>query len=270
MWTLLTSVFVASLIGSLHCVGMCGGFVAFYAGDQGDGKHGGAGAHTAYHLGRLLTYTALGALAGLLGAGMNRLGAFAGIQHIAMYLVGLLLILWGFLMLAQQSGYLRFQTRLPAVFQRTVFRAYKTLREQPNHRRALWLGLLTTALPCGWLYAFVLSAASTGDPLRGALVMYAFWAGTVPALLALGLGIRRLSLALGAWIPRLSAISLILIGLFAFSQRVQKTLFPAQHKHHHHHQAPKLQPAYGIDPTLDQPLRKTDNPAPCVPSSPPR
>lgn len=265
MGSLLGSVFLASLIGSLHCVGMCGGFVAFYAGDQGDGKQGGIGAHTAYHLGRLLTYTALGALAGLVGAGLNRLGAFAGFQHAALYITGILLILWGLGMLAQQSGYLSLQTRLPAGFQRIVFLAYKTLREQPNHRRALWLGLLTTALPCGWLYAFVVSAASTGDPIRGALVMYAFWAGTVPALLALGLGIRRLSLALGAWVPRLSAIALIVIGGLAFSQRAKIALFP-NNRHSH---APLLPPAYDTDPILDPRIRKPETPAPCL-SSPPR
>ncbi len=267
MGSLLGSVFLASLIGSLHCVGMCGGFVAFYAGDQGDGKQGGVGAHTAYHLGRLLTYTALGALAGLVGAGLDRLGAFVGFQHAALYITGILLILWGLGMLAQQSGYLSIQTRLPAGFQRIVFLAYKKLREQPNHRRALWLGLLTTALPCGWLYAFVVSAASTGDPVRGALVMYAFWAGTVPALLALGLGIRRLSLALGTWVPRLSAIALIAIGGLAFSQRAKTALFPNPRSHHHSH-APLLPPAYGVNPSLDSRIRKPETPAPCLSSTP--
>jgi sulfite exporter TauE/SafE len=226
MSAMIGSIFVASLIGSLHCVGMCGGFVAFYAGDQGDGKSGGALSHLAYHGGRLLTYALLGVAMGFFGAGLNKMGAWIGLQHIAMYLVGGLLIAWGAAMLAQQSGYLAFQTQTPAFLQRLVFRAYKGLRERPSHIRALWLGLLTTLLPCGWLYAFVISAASTGDPWRGALMMLAFWAGTVPALLALGLGISRLRFSLGRWIPRLSAISLIVIGLFAFGQRAKVTLNP--------------------------------------------
>ncbi|MCB9639714.1 MAG: sulfite exporter TauE/SafE family protein [Myxococcales bacterium] len=261
MWTLLSSVFLASLVGSLHCVGMCGGFVAFYAGDPKDGKSNALMAHVAYHGGRFLTYTTLGALAGLLGAGLNRMGAFAGFQHIAMYLSGSLLVVWGLFMLAQQSGYISFQSRLPVKLQRLVYTAYKKLQEQPNHTRAFWLGLLTTALPCGWLYAFVLSAASTGEPLAGALVMYAFWLGTVPALLGLGLGIRRLSLALGAWVPRLSAISLVVVGLFSFSQRIKMSLSPHAHKHHHH--APVLH-TKTLSPEEKKRLIPSENPEPCI------
>jgi hypothetical protein len=57
------------------------------------------------------------------------------------------------------------------------------LQGRPPARRALGLGLVNALLPCGWLWAFLTLAASTGAPLSGAATMLTFWLGTVPALL---------------------------------------------------------------------------------------
>src|SRR5690606_18807129 len=59
--------------------------------------------------------------------------------------------------------------------------------------RAALLGVSTGLLPCGWLYAFALSAAATGSARDGALVMAAFWLGSVPALVGVGAIVARLS-----------------------------------------------------------------------------
>ncbi|HEY0971648.1 MAG TPA: sulfite exporter TauE/SafE family protein, partial [Gemmatimonadales bacterium] len=76
--TLALAVLVASLVGSPHCAGMCGPFVCFYAG-AGAGARPVArwAAHAAYNGGRLLSYLALGALAGTLGAGLDAAGSMA-------------------------------------------------------------------------------------------------------------------------------------------------------------------------------------------------
>ena len=61
MIALAGSVLLASLLGSPHCAGMCGGFVCFYSGQDGRGQ---TRAHAAYNLGRLVSYLVLGLLAG--------------------------------------------------------------------------------------------------------------------------------------------------------------------------------------------------------------
>jgi uncharacterized protein len=82
-------------------------------------------------------------------------------------------------------------------------------------------------LPCGWLYAFAVTAAGTGSPLRGALVMTAFWAGNAPLLLGLGVA---LSSALGRvrrHVPVLSAAAILAIGLFTLTERANLPAFAA-------------------------------------------
>ena len=67
--------------------------------------------------------------------------------------------------------------------------------------RALSIGLLTAFLPCGWLYLFALKAAGTGSPFEGALFMIAFWLGSVPALVLVGVGVQTLARLLGRRLP---------------------------------------------------------------------
>ena len=65
-------------------------------------------------------------------------------------------------------------------------------------RRGAATGLLTTLLPCGWLYAFVITAAGTGNALAGAGLMATFWVGTLPMLTIVGIGVRKLAAPLAA------------------------------------------------------------------------
>jgi hypothetical protein len=74
-------------------------------------------------------------------------------------------------------------------------------------------------VPCGWLYGFVALAAGTGSWVRGAVLLLAFWGGTVPALLGLGIGLRRLGAPLRARLPRLSAAVVLAICASTVVQR---------------------------------------------------
>ena len=85
---------------------------------------------------------------------------------------------------------------------------------------ALLIGMLTTLLPCGWLYAFAITAAGTASPLWGALTMAVFWAGTLPVLVAVGAGAAKLTGALGARAPVLTTCALIGVGLWTVAGRL--------------------------------------------------
>jgi sulfite exporter TauE/SafE len=218
MSALVWAVLAASLLGSPHCAGMCGGFVAFYAGGEAARGARRLATHAAYHGGRLLTYMLLGVAAGILGRGLDLAGSAAGLQRGAALAAGLLMMAWGLLWLLQARG-LRLAPRLPRPVQRLVQEALAQLGGRPPLVKALALGLLSTLLPCGWLYAFALSAAGTGDPLVGALVMAVFWLGTLPVLMALGLGVQALAGPLRRHLPALSALLLLAIGAWTVAGR---------------------------------------------------
>ncbi len=176
MSTLLPAILLASLLGSPHCAAMCGGFVCFYSGQGGTSR----AAHIAYNGGRLVSYLLLGLLAGTIGAGIDVAGRMAGLQRGAAVAAGFVMIAWGGATVATSLGLRLPGSVAPAGFRRLLARALGLLHDRPPAQRALTIGLLTTLLPCGWLYVFVAAAAGTGSPLDGALVMTAFWAGTVP------------------------------------------------------------------------------------------
>lgn len=213
------SILAASALGSLHCVGMCGGLVSFYAGSDAPAASRTA-SHAAYHSMRLVAYVALGAAAGGLGTALDLIGSRVGLGHLGLLLAGLTLLAWaGPLVLWRRSAGAplslgrRAARRSPLIqrLERVFVSLASRARQRPPVWRASALGLASALLPCGWLYAFVLLAAGTGSIGDGALLMLAFWLGTVPALLGLGVGIGRLSARLRARVPRLSA-ALVLVA----------------------------------------------------------
>jgi uncharacterized protein len=223
--TLAFGVFAASLLGSLHCAGMCGGFACLYGGDaaRSDGPRSLLTGHLAYHGGRLVAYATLGALAGALGAGLDRAGELAGVQRSAGWIAGALLVLWGLALLAQALD-VRFlptlvRGQVPERAAQFIGRVLLRFQQQTQGVRAALLGVLTGALPCGWLYAFVVSAGGTGSAWRGAAFMTLFWAGTVPALVAIAVGMRRATGALQRRLPVVSAVVVIAFGVVALGNR---------------------------------------------------
>lgn len=185
---LAVSLFLAGLGGSaMHCIGMCGPFVLGQvmadAGHVASGRYGEwqrlAGAALApYHLGRLTTYTGLGAAAGAATALVTSTAIFG-------WLSGALLIGGAALMLAQALGLvLRATAPQATLVQRLA--APLVASRHPASRYAL--GLVLGFLPCGLIYGALGAAAGMGSILHGALAMASFSLGTMPALVAVGWG----------------------------------------------------------------------------------
>jgi hypothetical protein len=185
MFALGTAVFVASLLGSLHCVGMCGPF-ALLAGSPAGGDRNSSSSRwpavAGYHLGRLLTYLLIGMLAGSLGMVLDVGGRIAGWQQAATYFAGGLMILTGLVSIGRQFGWLKGSTAVPSGLVRTLQRLLRRGAHLSPLPRAFAVGFLTTWMPCGWLYIFALAAAGTANPIGGLLVMLLFWSGTLPIL----------------------------------------------------------------------------------------
>ena len=164
--------FVAGLVTSLHCAGMCGPLACALmpvARDDADPQW----VSSAYHLARLFSYGALGALAG----GIGRLPLWLLGESALRYLPWLLVIF--FLAVA-----LRLDQRLPRPI--ALARAHGwlsvKLRGRSRVAAAAGIGLATPLLPCGPLYFLLSLALLSGSALRGAETLLAFGLGTVPLL----------------------------------------------------------------------------------------
>jgi len=218
---LAVSVLVASLLGSLHCAGMCGGLVAFYSGDPARrrGREAMAG-HAAYSAGRLIAYAALGALAGAFGAALDLGGALLGVQRAAAAVAGALIALWGTRALLESLGRRVPRLEPPAWLRGLVSHGVRLVAGRRPAIRALAIGLLTGCLPCGWLYAFVVTAAGTGGAASGAALMAVFWLGTLPVMVSLGLGLWRLAVPLRRHLPVACAVAMMLVGLLTVAGRL--------------------------------------------------
>jgi sulfite exporter TauE/SafE len=229
--TLLLTVFATSLVGSLHCVGMCGPFVAFYSGADGSSGVRRLLSHASYSGGRLLTYAIVGFAAGAVGAALDIAGSLAGFQRIAAVLAGATMVLWGVLALLQLRGVRVFRHRgNDGRMARVLRRGFSLVSDKPPMARAAVVGVLSGLLPCGWLWAFVVTAAGTGGAAKGAAVMAAFWAGTIPALLAVGFGTQLVSAPLRRHVPAVTAILLVSLGLIAILGR-PASVTAAIHRH---------------------------------------
>ena len=209
MIALLSAILVASLVGSVHCIAMCGPLV---------GLHGGARTWRlalVHALGRASTYVVLGILAGAVGQGLDLAGRMATVQHVATIVAGVLILGWGGYAIAVARGWIRGAAARGALFERALVQ----LGGKRQARRAWTIGALTGLLPCGWLWAFVVSAAGTASPVTGALVMATFWLGTVPAMTGvLTLGgplVERIRRRM----PAITAGLLIVLGLTTLAAR---------------------------------------------------
>ncbi len=218
---------------------MCGSFACLASG--GDASQGPAVLRStaAYNFGRLLSYATLGALAGAAGAGLNAAGEIAGLARPAAIVAGVLLILWGLASLLAALGLRIPLLDVPPALATRVARAVRVVQNRPPAVRALMIGALSAALPCGWLYAFVATSAAAGTALGGATVMAAFWLGTVPLLAAVGLGAQRLLGRFRSRLPVVTASVLVILGVLTVAGRFTPPVHAAdpaaadgQHAHH--------------------------------------
>lgn len=185
----LLAAFLTGLLGGAHCVGMCGGIVTAMS-FQRDGRQPFT-FHVGYSAGRMLSYTAAGALAGLVGS-----AAFLS-QHLWPLQTGLyvlaqaMLILLG-LYLAGLDRTVLVLERAGGALWRRVQPLFGRLLPVRDARHALLAGVLWGWLPCGLVYSVLVMALASGAVASGALLLLAFGAGTLPNLLLMGWAAERL------------------------------------------------------------------------------
>lgn len=219
----LVPVMAAGALGSLHCVGMCGGLIAV-AGEGSCGTRQRLSVQLVYQTGRLVSYLALGTAAGALGQALDLAGRAAGIGRVAAIVTGATMALWGLWAMLEAVGATR-RLRQIRLLPRSALVWLGGLRSRPPLLRAAVLGGASALLPCGFLYGFALAAAATGTIPRAAAVMAALWLGNLPALLGFGFLLSGALVSLRRHLPLLSAATLFGLGVFTLSERINLPAF---------------------------------------------
>jgi sulfite exporter TauE/SafE len=211
----LITAFLAGLLGSGHCFGMCGGI----AGSLG-ALSGGSGRKQLvlpalqFNLGRLLGYAILGAIAaGIIGAvgEIVALKAYAKwfrvVTAVMVMIIGLqFLVDWGSLNIIEKGG--------AGIWKKIAPIAAKVSQRNDWVGRT-GLGICWGFLPCGLVYTVLVTAASTGNSLTGALTMFSFGVGTAPAMMGLTIAAPALATFLSdKLVRRIVGFSLIVLAIW--------------------------------------------------------
>lgn len=157
---------LAGLVGSPHCVGMCGGFAALAADRSLE-----------WHAGRLITYGSLGAIAGAVGGSLPVPPALTTALSIGLVLLFTLSL----------GGWMR----PPEIPLPGLSGLVRKAMQSDRAAGPILFGIATALLPCGLVYSTLGLALGSGSGITGAGVMVVFGLGTVPLLASLGAGLRR-------------------------------------------------------------------------------
>lgn len=244
-------IFLTGLFLSLHCVGMCGGFVALVSVAPSITTIGNSGAtgtatlagqswrrvvlpqQLVFNAGRIASYTLLGAMAGALGSFASLLSKTGKIQALLMIGAGVLMIGTGAALAGLMEHWSPFKAKV-ATPQPWLARGFERVTRLPKPMRALPLGALLGFLPCGLIYAMLAKAASSGSMVWGGLVMMAFGFGTVPALLLVAFFADLFSIGLREKLVRVSGVLLGVLGAITLYRGYCWLAHPMQSPMMHH------------------------------------
>ena len=178
---------LAGAAGSFHCLGMCSGFALSLAPSR-TARWKTLGRHMVYNLGRIVSYCLLGVAAGSLGQAAFHASPLSAMQRGLAVASGVLMMLMALqffgvrLPLPHPGGSAGAQAML-----RGLFGAIRGLLRAPGVGAPLAFGIFNGLLPCPLVYAFLAQAVASGSLAGGVLTMAAFGAGTIPAMLGVGL-----------------------------------------------------------------------------------
>lgn len=207
---------VAGLASGVHCAGMCGGFVAAFAATSRielhparPGRWREFGRQLLLSAGRITSYAAAGAIAGVLGALGGWIAGAAPIQT-ALYVLANVALVLAALYIAGARGWLARIEAIGAPLWRLLQPHAARLAGVRTLPQAYLAGLLWGWLPCGLVYGALAAAALAGSAQGGAAAMLAFGLGTLPNLLLIGVAAARVRAWSGNRIARLAAAALLL------------------------------------------------------------
>ena len=225
---LLLGLFAAGVAGSLiHCGPMCGVLVLGQMSERMarmpphrlcEWQRARSGLLLPYHLGRLTTYAALGAVAATSTAMIGRFAWFNRLSAAMLTLAALLFLAHALQRLSPAFGMI---DQAPRLWRRLITAAGTQVPRGSAFGEYLF-GIAMGLLPCGFLFAAILAAAAAGQPGMGAAAMLAFGLGTTPILMVIGVagyfGARRWNHAMTAAAPVLMVLNAALLLMLAWAR----------------------------------------------------
>ena len=220
---------LSGILGSSHCLGMCGGFALSLGGSSPTWRSN-VIRQTVFGLGRIFTYASLGAAAGYGGRRLVDATAFFNSQAALAVFAGMLLLAQGMhnagvvtwvrrrwkawrsagVAPTNEIASLRFSGTAVSNCGRSGMLG--SLLTAPGILSPMLAGVMTGLLPCGLVYAMLALAVCADGPLGGALTMACFGLGTLPVMTALGLGTSLLGFAMRRHMLRMAAWCVVFVG----------------------------------------------------------
>ena len=201
--------FMMGFLGSMHCIGMCGGLVGALTMSKPKLWWGGL---MSYQAGRVMTYMILGLIAGLIGAGLHSLAWFEHMQRGIIVFTGIMMIAFGL----NLAGW------LPDPFSKAASSLVASLgisrligRAAGSDKPVSWavVGLMNGLLPCGLVYAALAFGLASGGVIESGMIMLAFGLGTIPAMTFVPVLVRNITPDGRGLILKIAAILVIVLGV---------------------------------------------------------
>jgi len=198
--------FVVGLVGSLHCIGMCGPIaIALPVPDSSNLSF--FTGRILYNLGRVVTYAFLGAVLGLVGSKI----ALAGFQQVVSIVIGVVIIIA--VLLPQK--YKNFFAQHPVIqkLAHPLKSNIGVLFSKGTFSAMFLIGILNGFLPCGLVYVALAGAIASGDAISGSAVMILFGLGTVPAMFAASVFGKFINIGIRTKIRKAVPVLAIILGV---------------------------------------------------------
>ena len=198
--------FMAGVLGSGHCLGMCGALVSGYFMKAGPTKR--YLPYFVYQIARIFVYTMVGFAAAALGVVLVSSGVFGKVQSILQMAIGAAVIILAFGIL----GWIPFQGSVRLIPMKLLRRGYAESRTQGPLLGATIAGLLNGLMPCPLTFAMAVKATSATTIMDGGLLMLAFGAGTLPTMLFVSVAFGKMSAHFRGLMLKSAALIMIIMG----------------------------------------------------------
>jgi len=232
MSALLLASFLVGFLGSMHCVGMCGGLVTTLSMSRPRIWFTGL---IAYQFGRTATYTFLGLIAGMVGVLLSQAAWFSDMQRALTIVAGSLMVVFGL----HLAGWLADPLAKGMASISSRLGLTRWIHAASTSRMPMsWfmVGLFNGLLPCGLVYAGLTFSLTSGNIITSAAMMFAFGLGTIPAMMFVPIILKSASPAMRGYVLKLAALLLIIMGILTMvrGSAWMHVLHGMDHQHMNH------------------------------------
>jgi sulfite exporter TauE/SafE len=198
--------FMAGVLGSGHCLGMCGALVSGYFMNAGPARS--VWPYFAYQMARIFVYTLVGFIAATLGVVLVSSGVFGKMQSILQMFIGSVVIILAFGIL----GWIPFQGSIRLIPMNVLRKGYAQSRTRGPILGASIAGLLNGLMPCPLTFAMAVKATSATTIMEGGLLMLTFGSGTLPTMLFISVAFGKMSANFRGLMLKSAALIMIVMG----------------------------------------------------------